>query len=137
MAKLADEHNYEKGTADEGVTRESSSNTGTNNAEVDVPKGTLAQRTWRTLKTPGSALQIVIAALIAIAIGLAVSATVNDIPEAAPAILEIPGALWLRALRATGECLWQGDRLGLNRCDTQVVPSNHVNGRLEIICYSL
>ncbi|KAF7194312.1 Excitatory amino acid transporter [Pseudocercospora fuligena] len=101
MAKLTDEHNYEKGMADEGVTRTSSPNTGTNDAELDKSKGTLAQRTWRTLKTPGSALQIVIAALIAIAIGLAVSATVDDIPEAAPAILEIPGSLWLRALRAT------------------------------------
>jgi len=52
--------------------------------------------------TPGSALQIVIAAAIAIGIGMAVTATVDDIPEAAPIILEIPGMLWLRALRATG-----------------------------------
>ena len=55
----------------------------------------------RTLKTPGSALQIVLAALLAVAIGLAVTTTVDDIPEAAPAILEVPGSLWLRALRAT------------------------------------
>ncbi|KAK5085710.1 hypothetical protein LTR05_004998 [Lithohypha guttulata] len=53
------------------------------------------------LKQPGSALQIIIAAILAIAIGLAVTATDDDVPEAAPVILEIPGTLWLRALRAT------------------------------------
>ncbi|KAL2817555.1 Sodium:dicarboxylate symporter [Aspergillus granulosus] len=55
---------------------------------------------WNAIREPGSALQIVIAAAIAIAIGLAVSSTVEEIPYAAPTILEIPGALWLRALRA-------------------------------------
>ncbi|KAL2851347.1 Sodium:dicarboxylate symporter [Aspergillus pseudodeflectus] len=55
---------------------------------------------WHSIKEPGSALQIVIAAALAIAIGLSVSSTVDDIPYAAPTILEIPGALWLRALRA-------------------------------------
>jgi Na+/H+-dicarboxylate symporter len=64
-------------------------------------KGTIGQRLWRTTKTPGSAIQILIAAALAIAIGMAVTATVSDIPEAAPVILEIPGSLWLRALRAT------------------------------------
>ncbi|RDW83591.1 dicarboxylate/amino acid:cation symporter [Aspergillus mulundensis] len=57
---------------------------------------------WHAIKEPGSALQIVTAAAIAIAIGLAVSSTVDDIPYAAPTIIEIPGALWLRALRAAG-----------------------------------
>lgn len=61
------------------------------------------QSMWDSFKTPGSALQIISAALLAIAIGLAVSTTVDDIPEAVPVILEIPGNLWLRALRATGE----------------------------------
>ena len=65
------------------------------------PKGTIGQRLWRTTKEPGSAIQILIAAAFAIAIGMAVTATVEDIPEAAPAILKIPGDLWLRALRAT------------------------------------
>lgn len=60
-----------------------------------------SQKCWRVLRTPGSALQIIVAAVLAIAIGLAVTTTVTDIPEAAPAILEIPGSLWLRALRAT------------------------------------
>merc|ERR1711881_463307 len=64
-------------------------------------KKTIGQRLWKTTKTPGSAIQILIAAIIAIAIGMAVTATVQDIPEAAPVILEIPGSLWLRALRAT------------------------------------
>lgn len=59
------------------------------------------QSFYTLLKQPGSALQIILAALLAIAIGLAVTATVDDIPEAAPIILEIPGTLWLRALRAT------------------------------------
>jgi hypothetical protein len=58
---------------------------------------------WDSLKTPGSAPQIITAALISIAIGLAVSTSVDNIPEAAPVVLEIPGQLWLRALRATGE----------------------------------
>ena len=48
-------------------------------------------------------MQIITAAFLAIAIGLAVSTTVSDIPEAVPVILEIPGSLWLRALRATGK----------------------------------
>lgn len=72
---------------------------------VTDEKKSWKQRLWKTLKTPGSALQIVIAAVIAVAIGMAVTATVDDIPEAAPAILEIPGSLWLRALRATGTFL--------------------------------
>ena len=81
--------------------------------EAVEAKGTMGQRFKRTLLTPGSALQIVIAAVIAIAIGMAVTATVSDIPEAAPVILEIPGQLWLRALRATGETFvpwWQTGR---------------------------
>lgn len=65
------------------------------------PHENFGQKCWRVLKTPGSALQIIFAAILAIAIGLAVTTTVSDIPEAAPAILEIPGSLWLRALRAT------------------------------------
>ncbi|KAF2261921.1 Sodium:dicarboxylate symporter family protein [Lojkania enalia] len=66
----------------------------------EKPKGTLVQRLVKQAKTPGSAIQIIIAAAIAIAIGMAVSASVDEVPEAAPAILEIPGSLWLRALKA-------------------------------------
>ena len=52
--------------------------------------------------TPGSVWQIIIAALLAIAIGLAVTTTVDEVPAAAITILAIPGNLWLRALRAVG-----------------------------------
>lgn len=58
---------------------------------------------WHAIKEPGSALQIVIAALLAIAIGLIVTTQVNNVPQAAVVILSIPGDLWLRALRAVGE----------------------------------
>jgi hypothetical protein len=39
----------------------------------------------------------------AIAIGLIVTTQVSDIPDAAVALLAIPGQLWLRALRAVGQ----------------------------------
>lgn len=71
--------------------------------EAPLVKRNWYQQLWDSLKTPGSAMQIITAALLAIAIGLAVSTTVTDIPEAVPVILEIPGSLWLRALRATGK----------------------------------
>lgn len=66
------------------------------------PKETFGQRMWRVTKTPGSAIQIVIAAALAIAIGMAVTSTVDDIPEAAGVLVGIPGVLWLRALKAVG-----------------------------------
>lgn len=72
-------------------------------SETELKKKKWSQRIYATLKEPGSALQIVIAAAIAIAIGISVSATTSDIPEAVPIIIEIPGTLWLRALRATGK----------------------------------
>ncbi|KAF7541529.1 hypothetical protein G7Z17_g11952 [Cylindrodendrum hubeiense] len=55
---------------------------------------------WHSIKEPGSALQIILAALVAIGIGLAVSTQVDEVPEAARVILSIPGDLWLRALKA-------------------------------------
>ncbi|KAJ8518929.1 hypothetical protein ONZ45_g4060 [Pleurotus djamor] len=55
---------------------------------------------WHSVKEPGSATQIVIAAVLAIAIGMAVTTTVDKVPEAATVLLAIPGRLWLRALRA-------------------------------------
>ena len=57
---------------------------------------------WHGIKEPGHALQIVVAALLAIGIGMAVTNTVDDVPEAASAIIAIPGTLWLRSLRAVG-----------------------------------
>lgn len=62
-----------------------------------------AKRTlWQRVKEPGSVWQIIIAALLAIAIGLSVSTTVDEVPDAAIAIIGIPGTLWLRALQAVG-----------------------------------
>ena len=54
---------------------------------------------------PGNVFQIIIAAVLALAIGLGVSAGVgvDNIPPAAPAILAIPGTLWLRCLQTVGK----------------------------------
>lgn len=79
------------------------SNEPSSTQDAPLVKRNWYQQLWDSLKTPGSAMQIITAALLAIAIGLAVSTTVSDIPEAVPVILEIPGSLWLRALRATGK----------------------------------
>lgn len=57
---------------------------------------------WRCFFEPGSAPQIIVAAVLAIAIGMAVNVTVDEVPEAAVAIIGIPGNLWLRALQAVG-----------------------------------
>lgn len=87
----------------EDVEQASASPSPGTNPEETGPKRTAPQRLWATFKEPGSALQIVLAAAIAIAIGISVSATTENIPEAVPVIIEIPGTLWLRALRATGK----------------------------------
>lgn len=95
-----------KGSADATKTTSLSregSNEPSSTGEAPLVKRNWYQQLWDSLKTPGSAMQIITAALIAIAIGLAVSTSVDNIPEAVPVILEIPGSLWLRALRATGE----------------------------------
>lgn len=93
-------HVYEKGAEnEENLANELSA---MESPEPEAPKLSFGQKVVRELKTPGSAIQIVIAAVVALGIGLGVTASVEDIPEAAPAILEIPGSLWLRALRATG-----------------------------------
>ncbi|KAK9899307.1 Sodium:dicarboxylate symporter [Cystobasidium minutum MCA 4210] len=52
---------------------------------------------WHPIKEPGSAVQIVIAAALALAIGLGVSSA-TDVPDTATTLLAIPGQLWLRAL---------------------------------------
>lgn len=102
---MADVNTYEKSaTKEEGLAREGSQDTVPSPSQGQdgvQAKEAFGKRVLRNLKTPGSALQIVLAAVLAIGIGLAVSLTVGEIPEAAPVILEIPGTLWLRALRAT------------------------------------
>lgn len=55
---------------------------------------------WKGFFIMGHVLQIITAAVIAIAIGLSVSSTVDEVPESARVILGIPGELWLRALQA-------------------------------------
>lgn len=55
------------------------------------------------LKERGSALQIVVAAALAIAIGLIVTSTVDDIPAPVAPLVGIIGTLWLRSLKAVGE----------------------------------
>lgn len=59
---------------------------------------------WSSIKEPGSALQIITSAVCAIGIGLGVSTAVDEVPESARVILSIPGDLWLRSLKAVGEC---------------------------------
>ena len=63
--------------------------------------GTEAKKPWwNSVRVAGSATQIVIAAALAIVIGVAVSYSVENIPSAASILVGIPGRLWLRALRA-------------------------------------
>lgn len=66
---------------------------------------------WRMFFEPGHAAQIICAAVLAIAIGMAVNATVDSVPVAATAIVGIPGTLWLRALQAVGKYLCPTPRL--------------------------
>ncbi|PGH36452.1 hypothetical protein GX50_00637 [[Emmonsia] crescens] len=63
---------------------------------VAEPKKTF----WQKVKEPGSVYQILISAVIAIAIGMAVNTTVAKVPVAAIDLCGIPGQIWLRALKA-------------------------------------
>jgi len=91
------------GTNTTPLSREGSNEPSATAGDAPLVKRNWYQQLWDSFKTPGSAVQIIVAALLAIAIGLGVSTSVSDIPEAVPIILEIPGSLWLRALRATGK----------------------------------
>jgi hypothetical protein len=76
-------------------------------SEDIMPRPTVAEEEekktfMQKVLTPGSVWQIIFAAILAIAIGLAVTTTVDEVPDAAITILAIPGNLWLRALRAVG-----------------------------------
>ncbi|KAK0649922.1 Sodium:dicarboxylate symporter [Cercophora newfieldiana] len=55
---------------------------------------------WNSVFVAGSVTQIIIAAVLAVSIGVAVSYNVENIPKAATVLVGIPGRLWLRALRA-------------------------------------
>lgn len=58
--------------------------------EQEPPK---KRKWWHGIKEPGHALQIVVAAMLAIAIGLAVTTSVDSVPDAARLIIGIPGTL--------------------------------------------
>jgi len=74
-----------------------------NESEDQPPKRKIGEGRWfRPFFEPGSAVQIVCAAVLAIIIGMVVNVTVDEVPPAAIAILGIPGRLWLRALQAVG-----------------------------------
>lgn len=89
-------------------SNESSSNNDHMYGEFEEPK----KMTFMELaKEPGSAIQIVAAALLAVAIALPVAFTVDPSTSTssgrslrdASTILNIPGRLWLRALTAVGK----------------------------------
>ena len=83
----------------------------TTSSEEREPVGEVHQRRkWHrflldNLKEPGSALQIVVAAALAIAIGLIVTSTTDSIPAPVAPLVGIPGTLWLRSLKAVGKSL--------------------------------
>lgn len=56
---------------------------------------------WHPITRP--VVQMIVAAALAVVIGIAVAATVDQVPDAARALLVIPGELWLRALKCIGE----------------------------------
>ncbi|CAP64482.1 uncharacterized protein PODANS_5_7710 [Podospora anserina S mat+] len=93
------EHETSKHVSAEGI-QQSSSNPSQN--EEPMFERDPNRKWWHGIKEPGHALQIVTAAILAIAIGMAVTSTVGskNIPQAATVIIGIPGVLWLRALRA-------------------------------------
>ena len=64
---------------------------------------TADRKWWHAIKEPGSALQIIVAAAIALGIAIGVSEA-TEVPAAAITILIIPGNLWLRALTCVGKC---------------------------------
>ncbi|KAF4335063.1 excitatory amino acid transporter [Fusarium beomiforme] len=78
------------------VPTNSSNDISRGHAEVEIVK----KPWWHGFKEPGSALQIIVAALLAIAIGIVIATQVDDIPEAVPVIVGIIGNMWLRALKA-------------------------------------
>jgi hypothetical protein len=59
---------------------------------------------WNGFFVMGHVLQIIVAAVLAIALGLGISSAV-DVPESARTIIAIPGVMWLRCLQAIGRFL--------------------------------
>ncbi|KAL6361826.1 hypothetical protein LRP88_05303 [Fusarium phalaenopsidis] len=83
-----------KNSSDDGA------NSGPDVAAVHTEEHEVKRPWWYSIKESGSALQIISAALLAIAIGLVVTTQVEKVPDAARVIISIPGDLWLRSLKA-------------------------------------
>lgn len=91
---------YDEKTAGVGENVRRTSTTMSPDQQTSAEETTTKKPWWNSVRVAGSATQIVIAAALAIAIGMAVTTTVDDIPKEASTILAIPGRLWLRALKA-------------------------------------
>ncbi|KFA63824.1 hypothetical protein S40285_07769 [Stachybotrys chlorohalonatus IBT 40285] len=88
----------EKHAVTEDLNQQESSSPGA--TEPIMEDSSVKKTFWQKQREPGRPLPIIAAALLAIAIGLAVS-TQTEVPDAAVEITGIIGNLWLRALRAT------------------------------------
>lgn len=98
---------FKKGKKDSATEQAEpvTSNTSDDVARPEDNEITKKKPWWSSIKEPGSALQIITAALLAIAIGMAITTQVDEVPEAARVIISIPGDLWLRSLKAVGKLL--------------------------------
>ncbi|KAK3311744.1 amino acid transporter [Apodospora peruviana] len=80
----------EKNISDDQIRQQTTVSSGENASQHDVHvRRKFHVAVWENVKEEGSALQIVIAAALAIAIGLAVTSTVDDIPVATAPLLGI------------------------------------------------
>lgn len=86
----------------EPVVSESENAPGTPREFSTVQEEKTKKPWWHTFLVMGSAPQIILAALLALSIGLPVSMTVDNVPKEAPVYLNIVGDLWLRSLKAIG-----------------------------------
>jgi hypothetical protein len=102
-----DEVQEHKGVTGPSIDQVKSSDTSSNNlASYEMGEEPKKMTFWETCKEPGSAIQIVGAALVAVAIALPISMTMDTTQSSiqdASTILNIPGRMWLRALTAVGE----------------------------------
>ena len=76
--------------------------TATSDNAAEIIKSKHDGKWYASLFEAGSATQIVIAAILAIALGLGITAAVDEVPVSVVKILGIPGQLWLRCLKAVG-----------------------------------
>ncbi|KAJ4263846.1 hypothetical protein NW762_005880 [Fusarium torreyae] len=91
------------------------------NSSNDIPRDHVEEEVvkkpwWYSIKEPGSALQIICAALLAIAIGVVVATQVDSVPDTAIVIIGIPGNMWLRALKAVDSAADKSQVLPLIVC---------------------